>query len=244
MNNIAKILVFIFSSACYFHECFAREVSVGMSEAEIITLKGKPTNVLSGGSKKILSWSDVQIIFRDGKATEISARIPVSSTTPSNESVEYPANKIEAADNNIPWGFEFVDVAFRWHQGTGSGNGPVLAPEVSFAVKNIRSLPIKHLQTKFVYYEEGNKLYDEAENYVVTASDTPIEGGFTSKRIFSVTSIGFSPRKWGWGMDGYNTTGISARRMRVIVYTKTSNAEEWMKYGGFVFGAHADIKEN
>ena len=220
---------------CAFSYSWATDLTLGMSEQEISAIKGKPLNVVAGKSKKIITWADLQITFQDNKAVEIQKRRTNTYSNAANSAGELPPPRIVPTDDAYPWGFELVDVRFDWAKNSLSSGGILLSPKVGFAVKNTGQRAIKYLEAKFVYYSSETKLFDEGSSYIVHSSDTPIEVDYTSKQIFNQTSMGYAPKKWGYGIEGYDTSVIGKARFHVMVYMKTTPDSEWLKYGEFTF---------
>lgn len=50
------------------------DVTLGMSEAELLALKGKPAGTTIVGTKAIYRWADLQVKLQDGKVVHIAER--------------------------------------------------------------------------------------------------------------------------------------------------------------------------
>ena len=66
----------------------AEAVSLGMTEAQITSIKGAPKNKLTAGKKSILKWADIEVIFQNGTATKITPDSPAVSATPGSSVID------------------------------------------------------------------------------------------------------------------------------------------------------------
>lgn len=211
-----------------------------MVESAVVEAKGKPQSSLAAGDRKILTWPDLRVVLRKGVVVEASKLTPKT-----NDDVDIKeAGPAINADDPEKWTFDLTEVDFRWYRSRGvSGEPGLLSPQVSFTVRNRSSSPIAYLKLKFVFLKDENRIFDEAIQYAIGTSDTPLEKDFISKRYFVRTSIGYVPQKVPFGgpfdadtLRGYNADEIqSSASFRVVVYAMQSTGGTFEKFGEFTW---------
>lgn len=71
MRKIKFVLLFLASCLAVLA---ADEVAKGMTEADLLEYKGKPSTKASVGDKTIYRWADMEVTLRQGKVTAIKVR--------------------------------------------------------------------------------------------------------------------------------------------------------------------------
>ena len=68
MKTTLALCLFVLPSLAF------ADVTLGMSEAELLAFKGKPAGTTVVGTKAIYRWADLQVKLEDGKVVQIAER--------------------------------------------------------------------------------------------------------------------------------------------------------------------------
>lgn len=228
------------------------EIQVGTSEADLLKEKGKPASLVQAGSNKIYSYNEENNYrVKNGIVTDL---IKNHAYFRKDEATGYSQSDLPSivAESPEKWGFEFKDISFVWEKTIKPDEDKVYAsPRIKYSIKNISTETIDRLVLKFVIYESDQaKIFDEITEYVIGASDAPLEPGVTSRSQFSSGSIGFLINKvpfYTYGsnlqynprtLSGYDTAPFSRQKFRVIVYARGSKGD-FSKFSEFVFSSRS-----
>jgi len=95
MNKLLACLLIVTALA---QPLFARSITIGMPESELLQLKGSPETKAKLGKKSIYRWPDSEIILVDGKVESFRMRNPVAEKQSARESARNESSrKAEAA---------------------------------------------------------------------------------------------------------------------------------------------------
>jgi len=68
MKTVLALLLFVLPALAF------ADVSVGISEAALLAIKGKPVGKTVAGTKSIYHWADMEVNLQDGKVVNIVVR--------------------------------------------------------------------------------------------------------------------------------------------------------------------------
>lgn len=68
MKTVLALLLFVLPALAF------ADVTVGMSEAALLALKGKPAGKTVAGAKSIYHWADMEVNLQDGKVVNVVVR--------------------------------------------------------------------------------------------------------------------------------------------------------------------------
>lgn len=68
MKTVLALLLFVLPALAF------ADVTVGMSEAALLALKGKPVGKTVAGAKSIYHWADMEVNLQDGKVVNVVVR--------------------------------------------------------------------------------------------------------------------------------------------------------------------------
>lgn len=214
----------------------ASEVKVGMTETELVELRGKSDAKMSGGTATIYRWGSEEVFVKDGKVSKVRILTRPTVDTPQPTPKIDPITPAILPLEGVKLGIEFHGVDFDWKAESGSQDeNVVLSPQIKFHIKNIRAEPIKSLEVKFVFMEDKNenKIWDEVTETLVYQFGTPLASGVGSKTKFAECSMGYRFIKAGYAD---NSRIFKEARLPVFCYVRTETETEWVLFSKFVFG--------
>lgn len=134
---------------------------------------------------------------------------------------------IPIATAKKPPSFDIKEILYGWDPSKSSANVYSLHPQIKFSVLNNGTDNISKLTFLAVFYE-GNrkKIFGKEESYVIGSSDLPLRPGYTSETCFLKSSVGLQANE-------YNVSAIISRPLRIELYYKLDNQNEWQLYSEY-----------
>jgi hypothetical protein len=214
----------------------AAEIKIGMTEKELLEIKGRPEGRMAAGSRAIYTWPGEKITCENGFVKTIEKLVEIKEETSASNKMQI------VADDPKIWSFEFTDITLSWVQKPSSvEKSSIVVPQIQYCIRNNGNVPLKYLKLKFIFKQEENKIFDEVVEYAIGGGDTPLETGVTSRSYFTSVSVGFTPRRIPFlnlpdsSSLNYDTYSITKTKFSVTVYALSDSGLEFKRFGTFLF---------
>ena len=136
-------------------------------------------------------------------------------------------SNICVAEVNVTDGIKLIEVELSWESSkkTLGNQKTIYGPLLQFSVENTGNIDLDFLNFKAIFYMEDNKkkIFGDAEIYVLTSSDIPIEPGYQSKTTFLKSDMGYV-------YNGNNLSTFLTRSYIVKLYYKKNYSDKWQKH--------------